>query len=78
MNKVYKIKDKFLSYVKDYDVDEDDLIAKFVDYLTEDELYDFALEYCDDFTDDDVDNFYGSDNFDQEDFDPEGFEIEEH
>ena len=48
MNKVYKIKDKFLSYVKDYDVDEDDLIAKFVDYLTEDELYDFALEYCDD------------------------------
>ena len=26
MNKVYKIKDKFLSYVKDYDVDEDDII----------------------------------------------------
>ena len=34
--------------------------------------------FGDDFTDDDVDNFYGSDNFDQEDFDPEGFEIEEH
>jgi hypothetical protein len=28
--------------------------------------------------DDDDDEFYGSDNFDDEDFDPEGFEIEEH
>ena len=60
MNKVYKIKDKFLSYVKDYDVDKDDLIAKFVDYLTEDELYDFALEYCDDFTEDEIDESVGS------------------
>ena len=54
MNKVYKIKDKFLSYVEDYDVDKDGLIAKFVDYLREEELYDFALEYCDDFTDDEL------------------------
>ena len=43
MNKVYKIKDKFLSYVEDYDVDKNDLIEKFVDYLTEDELYDFTF-----------------------------------
>ncbi len=60
MNKVYKIKDKFLSYVKDYEVDKDELIAKFVDYLTEDELYDFALEYCDDFTEDEIDESLGS------------------
>lgn len=60
MNKVYKIKDKFLSYVKDYEVDKDDLIAKFVDYLTEDELYDFAVEYCDNFTEDELDESVGS------------------
>lgn len=58
MNKVYKIKDKFLSYVTDYEVDKDELIAKFVDYLTEDELYDFALEYCDDFTEDELMNLW--------------------
>ena len=60
MNKVYGIKDKFLSYVEDYDVDKYDLIAKFVDYLTEDELYDFALEYCKDFTGDELDEAVGS------------------
>ena len=60
MNKVYKIKDKFLSYVEDYDVDKDDLIEKFVDYLTEDELYDFALEYCEDFTEDELEESVGS------------------
>lgn len=60
MNKIYGIKDKFLSYVKDYEVDKYDLIAKFVDYLTEDELYDFALEYCDNFTEDEIDESLGS------------------
>ena len=45
MNKVYKIKDKFLSYVREYDLDGDDLIAKFVDYLSEKELEDFAVMY---------------------------------
>lgn len=60
MNKVYKIKDKFLSYVREYEVDKYELIAKFVDYLTEDELYEFALEYCDNFIDDKIDESLGS------------------
>ncbi len=59
MSDIYRIKDKFLFYVKEYHVDKDDLIAKFVDYLTEDELFDFASRYYD-FTEDELEESVGS------------------